>query len=85
MKQKASKGKWIKVKHGQGGKLTVNRPNVAGIDLGSLEHYVACPQKIEGEADVKVFGATTPQLEALSDLLKAEGVESVAMESTGVY
>ena len=85
MKRKASRGKRIKVKHGEGGKLFVNRPSVAGIDLGSLEHYVACPQKIEGEANVKVFGTTTPQLEALSDWLKAEGVESVAMESTGVY
>jgi transposase len=58
---------------------------VAGIDVGSGEHWVAGPVKEDGEANVRVFGATTPQLEKLADWLIEIGVESVAMESTYVY
>ena len=35
--------------------------------------------------EVKEFGATTPELEKMVLWLKERGVESVAMESTGVY
>ena len=83
MKRKSCGGKRINVKRAEG-KLSVTRPKVAGIDLGSVEHYVACPPR-EGQANVKSFGSTTPELAALADWLQAEGVESVAMESTGVY
>ena len=34
---------------------------------------------------MKEFGATTPQLESMAEWLKERNVESVAMESTGVY
>ena len=61
------------------------RPNVAGIDLGSSEHWVCAPPVEEGRANVRVFRATTPQLEELADWLQEQGVESVAMESTHVY
>lgn len=70
-----------KPKHG----LRVIQPNVAGIDLGSREHYVCCPPTPEGEPNVQHFGTTTPELYRLADWLKDQGVESVAMESTGVY
>ena len=83
MKRKVYGGKRISVKRAEG-KLSVTRPKVAGIDLGSVEHYVACPPR-EGQACVKSFGTSTPELAALADWLQAEGVESVAMESTGVY
>jgi transposase len=83
MEAKRSRGKRVKVKRSEG-RLQVRRPNVAGIDLGSVEHYVACPPR-DGVANVKVFGTSTPELTALADWLEAEGVESVAMESTGVY
>lgn len=65
--------------------LPVLRGNVAGIDVGSKEHWVCAPPKPDGTANVETFGTTTRQLEQLADWLKAEGVESVAMESTGVY
>ena len=61
------------------------RPHVAGIDLGSREHWVGGPATIGSEPSVRVFGTTTPQLRELADWLLAEGVESVAMESTHVY
>ena len=65
--------------------MMVIRPNVAGIDLGSREHYVCGPRQPNGERNVKVFDTSTPQLNALADWLRAQGVVSVAMESTGVY
>jgi transposase len=65
--------------------LRVIRPNVAGIDLGSREHYVSCPPTSRGEPNVRPFGTTTPELYRLAEWLRQEGVESVAMESTGVY
>jgi hypothetical protein len=58
---------------------------VAGIDLGSREHYVCAPPTAEDEINVERFGTTTPELCRLADWLAGQGVESVAMESTGVY
>lgn len=65
--------------------LRVIRPDVAGIDLGSREHYVCCPPTPDGKINVQHFGTTTPELYRLADWLKAQRVGSVAMESTGVY
>lgn len=61
------------------------RPNVAGIDLGSREHWVCGPATADDAPNVGVFRTTTPQLQELADWLRAQGVESVAMESTHVY
>jgi transposase len=69
----------------EGDGLPVLRRNVAGIDLGSTTHWVCAPT-VDGTArEVEQFGATTPELEKLAQWLKARKVESVAMESTGVY
>lgn len=65
--------------------LRVIREKVAGIDLGSQSHHVCGPEREEGGPNVRVFGTTTPQLQALADWLAEQAVESVAMESTGVY
>jgi transposase len=65
--------------------LRVIRENVAGIDVGSEEHYVCGPPNSDGTPNIKVFRATTPELNRLADWLAEQGVESVAMESTGVY
>ncbi len=65
--------------------LLAIRGNVAGIDLGSLEHWVCAPPTSDGEPNVRVFRTTTPQLQELAEWLLAQGVESVAMESTHVY
>ncbi len=63
----------------------VIRPNCAGIDLGSQEHWVCGPAREDGKTNVKVFGSTTPELHRLADWLIEQAIESVAMESTGVY
>ncbi len=65
--------------------LPVVRPNVAGVDVGSSEHWVCGPVRPDGSSNVKVFGTTTSQLDDLADWLIEEGVVSVAMESTYVY
>ncbi len=65
--------------------LPIIRPLVAGIDIGSTEHWVAAPPQPDGQPNVRTFGTTTPQLEALAQWLIEQGVESVAMESTHVY
>jgi len=65
--------------------LKTIQPNSAGIDLGSKEHWVAAPSRDEGEPNVKCFGTTTPELYRLADWLQEQRVETVAMESTGVY
>jgi transposase len=65
--------------------LEAIRPMVAGIDVGSREHWVCGPAREDGEPNVRVFGTTTAQLEALVVWLAEQGTESVAMESTSVY
>ena len=57
---------------------------VAGIDIGSQEHYVAVSPELTDEF-VKSFGAFTEDLRAISQWLISLGITSVAMESTGVY
>ena len=65
--------------------LPVIRRNVAGIDLGSERHWVCAPVAGSISREVADFGATTPELIRMTRWLQACGVESVAMESTGVY
>jgi transposase len=65
--------------------LPVIRRNVAGIDLGSERHWVCAPTPDGSGREIADFGATTPELIRMAEGLKARHVESVAMESTGVY
>lgn len=64
--------------------LTLTHPNAAGIDIGSASHYVAVPPDRDDEP-VREFASFTADLHALADWLMACGVDTVAMESTGVY
>jgi hypothetical protein len=60
--------------------------NAAGIDIGSEEHWAAVPAGRDSEGqDVRRFGAFTGELSVLADWLKQCEIETVAMESTGVY
>jgi len=64
--------------------LTIVHPNAAGIDIGKQSHYVAVP----GDRDrqpVREFGAWTAALEAMAQWLQACGIDTVVMQSTGVY
>lgn len=59
-------------------------PNAAGIDVGASSHWVAVPRHLADEP-VREFGAMTEDLNAMADWLLACGVDTVALESTGVY
>jgi transposase len=65
--------------------LPVIRQKVAGIDLGSERHWVCAPTLDGSGREITSYGATTPELIRMAEWLKARQVESVAMESTGVY
>lgn len=59
-------------------------PRAAGIDVGASSHWVAVPQHATDDP-VREFGAMTDDLNAMADWLLACGVDTVALESTGVY
>jgi len=69
----------------EGDGIPALRRKVAGIDLGSTSHWVCAPTVDGRRREVEEFGASTPELERLAAWLKERNVESVAMESTGVY
>lgn len=58
--------------------------NAAGLDIGDAEIYAAVPEGRD-ERSVRVFKTFTIDLYTLADWLQACGVDTVAMESTGVY
>jgi len=66
--------------------LSVMHPRAAGIDVGQGEHYVAVPPHLDRDQEpVRRFETFTADLHRLVGWLKACGIETVAMQSTGVY
>jgi hypothetical protein len=59
-------------------------PDAAGIDIGAEEIYVAVPPDRDEES-TRRFSSFTGDLHALADWLGRCRIQSVAMESTGVY
>jgi len=64
--------------------FTTMNPNAAGIDCGSEHHHVAVPPDRDDDP-VRMFRSFTQDLHQLADWLIECGVDTVAMESTGVY
>jgi transposase len=68
--------------------LRVIHERCAGLDVHK-KTVVACAlvTKQDGQVhkEVRTFGTTTGEILAMSEWLKSQGVNSVAMESTGVY
>src|SRR6516165_1782919 len=64
--------------------LPVMRPNAGGIDIGATEIFVAVPADRDVES-VRSFPTFTQDLHMLADWLQQCRVDTVAMESTGVY
>jgi len=56
----------------------------AGIDIGSQSHYVSVPEELATES-VREFPCFTGDLNRLADWLVEIGIQTVAMESTGIY
>jgi transposase len=58
--------------------------NAAGIDIGADRHWVSVPLGRDNE-NIRSFACFTADLYEMADWLKQCGIETVAMESTGVY
>ena len=56
----------------------------AGVDIGAHE-IVACVPDGEDQQIVRTFGTYTADLQTLADWFVDHGIQTVAMESTGVY
>jgi transposase len=79
-----SRAKKRELKEKETPELPVLNPTAAGIDIGATEIYVAVHPDCDKEP-VRSFATFTKDLHQMADWLKACKVESVAMESTGVY
>jgi transposase len=62
----------------------VLRPNAAGVDIGAREIFVAVPADRDPQS-VRSYATFTEDLHRLADWLQKCGIQTVAMESTGVY
>ena len=63
--------------------MSVLNPHAGAADLASREHFVCVGlSRIE---DVRTFGCSTVELNALANRLELRGVTAFAMESTGHY
>lgn len=77
MAKRKKKGKTVKALH-------VLQPNAAGIDIGATEIYIAVPED-RAQESVRCFGTFTEDLHKAAQWLKSCSIDSIAMESTGVY
>lgn len=64
--------------------IQITYPNAAGIDIGSGSHFVAVPGDRDDQS-VREFQSFTTDLIAIANWLHDCKVDTVAMESTGVY
>jgi transposase len=73
-------GRWQRVRR----RLTMVHEGAAGLDVGATFHVVAVPADRDAEP-VRTFQSFTADLHALAEWLRAVGIRTIAMESTGVY
>lgn len=64
--------------------LPVINPHAAGADIGAQQIFVCIPGPDQTQI-VRSFGTYTADLQALADWLVENGIQTIAMESTGVY
>jgi transposase len=64
--------------------LEIVHPKAAGIDVGNEEHWVAVSPQLDDQP-VRSFGCFTQDLEEMAAWLAHCGIETVALQSTGVY
>ena len=67
--------------------MPVVHPHAAGVDIGATEHFVCVPEDAvaAGQSPVRSFSAFTEDLDKLVEWLQECKVQTVALESTGVY
>lgn len=83
MSREGKRTKGIEQAHPFEGLSKVN-PHAAGVDIGA-EEIMVCVAANESIQLVRGFGNYTVDLHAIADWLAEHKVETVAMESTGVY
>ncbi len=76
-KRKRSKGQNLN-------EFNIINPNAAGIDISSIDHVVSVP-KDRCKKNIRTFGAFTCDLKEIALWLLSCEIETVAMESTGIY
>ncbi len=64
--------------------MSLMHANAAGLDIGSEEIWACVPADRDAQP-VRKFGTYTPDLHELAHWLKKCSIDTVAMESTGVY
>src|SRR3989454_10802149 len=64
--------------------MPIIHPHAAGIDVGAEAHWVCVPADRDAQP-IQKFSALTCDLHRLADWLKACGLTTVAMASTGGY
>jgi transposase len=64
--------------------LQVVHTNAAGIDIGNESHFVAIPPDRDANP-IREFGSWTADLQEMARWLKEHDIQTVAMQSTGVY
>lgn len=72
------------VKTATGKKLQVVNPNAARIDIAASEMQVCVPDDRDSDCN-RCFGCFTQDLKSIVQWLKKCRIETVAMESTGIY
>src|SRR5437879_11441127 len=66
--------------------LPVQHPHAAGIDIGSRSHWVCVGFSTEAASClIREFPAHTAGLQAIAAFLREHQVNSIALESTGIY
>jgi hypothetical protein len=66
--------------------LPVLRPHAAGIDVGSRSHWVCVGFTTEADSSlIHEFPAHTAGLKAIVAFLREHQVNTIALESTGIY
>ena len=64
--------------------FTMVNPNAAGIDVSSKDYVVAVPPDRD-DTPIKTFGGYTCDLNLIAEWLISCNIDTVAMESTGIY
>ena len=64
--------------------MRILHPHAAGIDIGAKEIYIAIPEECTDKS-VRRFDCFTDDLHEAAKWMKSHGIDSIAMESTGVY
>jgi len=64
--------------------LSIVNPHAAGIDVGNASHFAAVPPDRDPNP-VREFGFWTADLHKMAEWLVSCGIDTVAMQSTGVY